>query len=254
MGPRLTRGAQVLADPGLQEVLPSLRSLCAQAECRLEANWAERIAAGADGADVYRRLWSFPYYANYEQLARLGLCAVGAVGAARPRRVAFVGSGPLPLTSLCLLAALRDGADADADAAAAATVLNVDRDGAAIALSRALSRRLGARAAGAAFVCAEAGSDAVRLAGFDVVYLAALVGSSQADKEAVVARVAAAMSPGALLVVRSSWGLRTCLYPDLDVASGPLLRCLDVCLVVHPYGDVFNSVVVARVKPRPREQ
>jgi hypothetical protein len=48
---------------------------------------------------------------------------------------------------------------------------------------------------------------------YDVVYLAALVGCGQIEKEAVVRRVVAQMREGALVVIRTSWGLRGLLYP-----------------------------------------
>jgi hypothetical protein len=48
---------------------------------------------------------------------------------------------------------------------------------------------------------------------YDVVYLAALVGCGQTDKELAVQRVVAEMREGALVVIRTSWGLRGLLYP-----------------------------------------
>jgi len=56
-------------------------------------------------------------------------------------------------------------------------------------------------------------SQITNLQGFDVVYLAALVGSSQSEKEDVMRRVVAQMREGALVVIRTSWGLRGLLYP-----------------------------------------
>lgn len=63
------------------------------------------------------------------------------------------------------------------------------------------------------FTCADAGSDEVELKDFDVVYLAALVGSTQQEKEAVLVNVVGKMREGALLVVRSAERLRRLLYP-----------------------------------------
>lgn len=170
-----------------------------------------------------------------------------------PRRIAFIGSGPLPLTSLCLLRALKGdqlvqslspGASKPSDP----VVLNVDYDEAAIAASLSLCLALGEPGRGMEFICAEATSPAKDLAEFDVVYMAALVGISQAEKEDIMLQVVGRMRQGALLVVRSSWGLRTCLYPEVDLATKKLLNRLEPCVVVHPYGQVVNSIIVARVK------
>lgn len=60
----------------------------------------------------------------------------------------------------------------------------------------------------------------VNLSEFDVVYLAALVGCGQSDKETVVQRVVTQMREGALVVIRTSWGLRGLLYP-VSVTSVP---------------------------------
>lgn len=250
---------QVLQHSRVQAVLPSLRKICAEAESCLELHWAEHILGGGGGpGEVLERLRSFPYYDNYEELTRLELCAILSATKTAPRRVAFIGSGPLPLTSLCLLSALksdalvrglmsRPGSDNNKDADKP-VVLNVDYDEAAIAASLSLCMALGEPARGMEFVCAEAASSAKDLGEFDVVYMAALVGVSQAEKEGIILQVAGRMREGALLVVRSSWGLRTCLYPEVDLATETLMKRLETCVVVHPYGQVVNSVIVARVR------
>ena len=247
----------------MQAVLPSLRQICAQAESCLELHWAEHILSTKGTPDeVFARLKTFPYYENYQELTRLELCSILSATKTAPRRVAFIGSGPLPLTSLCLLQALKQDALVTSLSAAShpetkqqqqqqqqqPVILNVDYDSAAIAASLTLSLALGDAGRGMEFICAEATSADKDLAEFDVVYMAALVGITQAEKEGIVLQVVDRMRPGALLVVRSSWGLRTCLYPEVDLATESLLKRLECCVVVHPYGQVVNSVIVARVR------
>ena len=53
----------------------------------------------------------------------------------------------------------------------------------------------------------------VDLREFDVVYLAALVGMTQAEKEGMMANIVKTMRVGALVLIGSSQGLRTLLYP-----------------------------------------
>ncbi|KAL2269207.1 hypothetical protein VTJ83DRAFT_4053 [Remersonia thermophila] len=274
----------VLSHPEVNAILPSLRQICAQAEACLELHWAEHIVTGGPSSpdDVLSRLRSFPYYDNYEELTRLELCAILSATKSAPRRVAFIGSGPLPLTSLCLLQALKrdaqlarlscpdpasvSGSDSDSESTPLSdpdpVVLNIDCDASAIAASLTLCLALGDAARGMEFVCAEATAPILPasstlaadppttrdLAEFDLVYMAALVGMSQPDKERIVRRIAERMRPGALLVARSSWGMRTCLYPEVDLATEGLRDRLECCVVVHPYGQVVNSVIVARVK------
>jgi hypothetical protein len=146
-----------------------------------------------------------------------------------PRRIAFIGSGPLPLTSLTLLRALRRdmlspaqfGSEFNVFGAGGqqhgddddVTVLNVDIDPTAIEASRTLSRRLGKYGRGMEFCVADAGDWSMDLSDCDVVYLAALVGLSAQDKAVKIGGIAAKMRPGALMMVRGCNDLKLCLYP-----------------------------------------
>jgi hypothetical protein len=86
----------------------------------------------------------------------------------------------------------------------------------------------------------------VDLAGYDVVVLAALVGSTAAEKSAMLLRLSGMLDPGTLVLVRSARGMRTLLYPEVDPAEMPGFEVLDV---VHPGDDIINSAIVARVRP-----
>ncbi|KJZ80022.1 hypothetical protein HIM_00736 [Hirsutella minnesotensis 3608] len=258
-------GSMVLSSTKLQKILPSLRSMCASAECFLEAHWAEKIVAGGNPEKVLDLLKSFPYYGNYEKLAHLELCSICSL-VPFPKKMAFIGSGPLPLTSLCLLDMLKSGMKGVGPGTSATvgdtqeapqnkvSILNVDHDSAAIGVSQEICRKMGKHGEGMKFQRGEAGSDNVDLSGCDVVYFAALVGTTQAEKEELLIKVVRKMKPGALIVVRSSWGLRTCLYSEFDMASKALLRHLDISLVIHPYGEIVNSIIIAKVKPQPEEK
>ena len=93
-------------------------------------------------------------------------------------------------------------------------VTGIDRDERAIEASTRLCQRLGFSDREMAFRCESADDPAARdLTPFDLVYLAALVGDTQQAKEDLLLAVANRMQPGALLLIRSAWGLRTFLYP-----------------------------------------
>ncbi len=62
------------------------------------------------------------------------------------------------------------------------------------------------------FRCSEAGAEDCDLAVFDVVYLAALVGMTQEEKEKLLVDVVGKMREGSILVVRSAQRLRKVLY------------------------------------------
>lgn len=87
-------------------------------------------------------------------------------------------------------------------------------------------------------------------ASFDVLFLAALVGMDNGTKMGILASLARKMRPRALVVARSARGLRSVLYPVLELSSELEKMGLEVLAEVHPWTKVVNSVVVMRVKER----
>ena len=203
-------------------VRASLLRLCAEGEHELERVWAARIAAARKPV---AELGGFPYLDNYLRLTRLELATLRRLGV-RPRRVLFVGAGPLPLSPLFLASAL--GAEVDM----------LDRDPHAVVAAERVLARLGGRAVAGHGDLAECDD----LGRYDLVILAALVGTTPDAKRRHVGHLARVMRPGAVLLARSARGLRTLLYPEVDSAD---LDGFDVHLVVHPSGPVINSVVLA---------
>jgi nicotianamine synthase len=90
---------------------------------------------------------------------------------------------------------------------------SIDNNPQAIFQSQGLAESLGSLSRGMEFLCKEVGSSYLDLSGFDVVYLAALVGLTQTEKESVLVKVVGGMSVGALVIIRSAHGLRSLLYP-----------------------------------------
>lgn len=217
--------SEVLSDPVVRGLQPSLHRLCAAGEYHLERQWAARIL---DSPDPHRELRRFPYYDNYQQLTRLEHHALEGLGLGAIRRVAFVGSGPLPLTSILL--AEEFGLRVD----------NLDRDGGAVELSARLAATLGISDLG--FVHADL-LDWTALDSYDLVVLAALVGLDRPAKLRVLRHLRAHMAPGALLLVRSSHALKVLLYPPVHVDD---LVGFVPQLVVQPLNDVINSIIVAQ--------
>jgi len=204
---------------------------------------------------VHKRLQDFPYYQNYVDLTRLELAALYAITSPSScliQKIAFIGSGPLPLSSLCLRDALNSkdspfgmplqlttsflGMDKMEAVSTKGeleqiTIMNIDRDREAIEQSRKLCQALGVKGIGMEFFCAEIGgaekieeedhrADGGKnnrsehgLQGYDVVFLAALVGENQEQKEMVVEEVVGRMKEGSILAVRSAQGIRGLLYP-----------------------------------------
>lgn len=136
------------------------------------------------------------------------LNAISSVSWKEPRRkFAILGSGPLPLTSLCILNVLNQ------ERHQAVCIHNIDRDPRAISSSAELCRRLGHTTNTMCFHCVDVKSRSIDFQIFDVVYLAALVGTSTEHKHDLIHEIARRMRPGALLVLRSAHSLRSLMYP-----------------------------------------
>lgn len=198
----------------------NLRPICAIAEGELEKYWAQRIcqeamqnashgheisgqvnASHAPRASELLKL--FPYHQNYIDLSRLEASAISAYLPAPPTHFAFVGSGPLPLTSLCML-----------DRYPNARVHNIDRDEDALRVSQELCEKL--EYDGMSFGLEDVTSleeSGTEWQSFQVVFLAALVGMNTESKMEILASLARKMRAGALVVARSARGLRSVLYP-----------------------------------------
>jgi nicotianamine synthase len=97
-----------------------------------------------------------------------------------------------------------------------ARICNIDRDCAALAVSKKLTDSLvyGQRMT---FSCEDVDSTSQSTStnwkDFDVVFFAALVGMDTDTKHAILASLVKKMRPGALVVARSARGMRGVLYP-----------------------------------------
>jgi len=227
--------ARVLAEPAIRRLRGDLIRLCGRGESLLEQLWAQRVLAAADPA---AELGRFPYLGNYRQLSLLETHALAGSGHV-PRnggRLCFLGGGPLPLSALLLHRYLGGAVEI------------VDVDPLAAGLARRVVGRLSDSAAlRVTEADAASGAEMSRLLpGYDVVVVAALVGTTPSEKRAMLRAVGAAMDPGAFLLVRSASGLRTLLYAVVEPADVAAEAGCVPQLLVHPLGEVVNSVLVAR--------
>ena len=214
-------------------------------------------------------LSSFPYYENYLDLAKLEchtleiyLETCSPDCRPSPCKLAFVGSGPMPLTSFCVL-----------DRYAEASVHNIDRDSEALKLSEELATRCGYGGrmtfSNEDVSIAHGAASATAWRSFQVVFLAALVGMDTVSKIDILSGLVRKLERGTLIVARSARGMRAVLYPvrltlcSIFVLFLLITWCtkqvlelsdeferigLEILSVVHPWTKVVNSVVVLRVK------
>lgn len=220
----------------VQNIRSSLIRLCGQAEGLLEAHFSTILASYQN---PLRHLTIFPYYSNYLKLSQLEYQILSQHLNREPKLIAFVGSGPLPLTSIVLaLNHLTETSfhNYDLDPLANSKAL------ALVSSDSDLSNRM-------VFKTTDIMDVTTNLREYDVVFLAALVGMDKEEKIKIIDHLAKYMAPGALLMLRSAHEARAFLYPVVDPDCD--LGGFEVLSVFHPTDEVINSVVIARKRYDP---
>ncbi|KAI0528956.1 hypothetical protein KFK09_001500 [Dendrobium nobile] len=221
--------------PSTLSMRSHLISLCSSAESFLELHYSSiLLQLSLTSSSLLPHLPVFPYFSNYLSLSLLESSLLFSHLLHPPPLIAFLGSGPLPLSSIILASRHFPSS----------TFHNFDIDPSATAKASALIANDNSLAARMEFITADAseiGGD--RLRSYGVVFLAALVGLDKEQKVGVIEHLSRHMAPGAMLVVRSAHGARMFLYPVVEPAD---LKGFEVLSVYHPDDEVINSVIVAR--------
>ncbi|KAI3880576.1 hypothetical protein MKX03_023101 [Papaver bracteatum] len=215
----------------VQGIRSKLIRLCGEAEGLLESHFSALLGSYDIPLD---HISIFPYYTNYIKLGRLEYTIMSNyITNPNPSDIAFIGSGPLPLTSIVLASKhLKTTTfhNYDIDRSANALASNL------VAADPDLSERM-------LFHDTDIMDVTTGLSNYEVVFLAALVGLNKEDKRKVIDHLAKYMAPGSLLMLRSAHGARGFLYPIVEPRDLP---GFEVLAVFHPMDDVINSVIVAR--------
>ncbi|KAJ4956834.1 hypothetical protein NE237_013617 [Protea cynaroides] len=219
----------------VQDIRSKLIRLCGEAEGLLESHFSSLL--GSFQSPLHH-IHVFPYYSNYLNLSHLEFTLFIKHCTHVPTRVAFIGSGPLPLTSIVLASHhLRT-----------TTFHNYDIDGSANSLAHHLVSSDPDLSQRMFFHTTDIMDVSTALKNYEVIFLAALVGMSKDEKAVFIDHLAKHMAPGALLMLRGAHGARAFLYPVIDPCD---LRGFEVLSIFHPTDEVINSVVIARKYPVP---
>ncbi|PQP96108.1 nicotianamine synthase [Prunus yedoensis var. nudiflora] len=216
---------------GVQEIRSKLIRLCGEAEGLLENHFSTILGSYEH---PLHHLTIFPYYSNYLKLSKLEFTILSQHFPHVPSKIAFVGSGPLPLTSIVLASnhlPTTSFHNYDIDPSANSKALGL------VSSDPDLSKRM-------VFHTTDIMDVTNALKDYDVVFLAALVGMDKMEKLKIIDHLAKYMAPGATLMLRSAHGARAFLYPVIDPCDD--LRGFEVLSVFHPADEVINSVVIAR--------
>ena len=222
------RVARVLDDERIVSRLTGLHEVCAEGEYLLETHWSRRIAAAGAPRE---ELAGFPYLENYRELTRLEINLLRCFGVepSAAQRICFLGSGPLPLSAVCLYDELAVPIDV------------VDHSSEAVTLGSACVQAL-LGPGRLSFHLADA-AEFEPVAEADIVVLGALAGLDPEAKNAILKSLWQRLGPGSVVLVRSAAGLRRLLYPAVGAQE---LSGWEPLGVLHPLNDVINSVIVLR--------
>ncbi|KAG6705705.1 hypothetical protein I3843_07G187500 [Carya illinoinensis] len=227
----LPSSIDILALPqDVQIMRKSLIDLCGRAEGLLELEFSTFLSKVPQPLN---NLNLFPYYENYVKLANMEHEILIENGVLQPKNVAFVGSGPMPLTSIIMAthhmkSAHFDNFDIDEKANEVASRI--------VASDAELEKRMKFMTCNIMHVREELGD-------YDCIFLAALVGMSSEEKVKILGHVRKYMKQGGILLVRSAKGARAFLYPVVEERD---LVGFEVLSIFHPTNDVINSVVLVR--------
>lgn len=177
----------------------------------------------------------FPAYTTYLNVTRIEFDLLTQHTTHVPTKIAFVGSGPMPLSSIIMAKfhlpnTTFHNFDIDSEANALASRL-VSRD-------PDLSQRMIFHTADILNMTTES------LREYDLVFLAALVGLDKEAKVKAIGHLEKHMAPGAHLLLRSGHGLRSFICQYVDPCD---LKGFDVLTIYHPMNnEVPAAVVIAR--------
>ncbi|MBI4137191.1 methyltransferase domain-containing protein [Candidatus Roizmanbacteria bacterium] len=213
----------VFSNTAIQSVLPELRHMCEEGEILFEKYWSHKIQSG-----TYYKLRSFPDYDNYVELTGFEYNALRTITQRSLSRMLHIGSGALPLTSMCFAQMYK------------MQVRAIERDPEALALSRSLITYCNLTKQ---VTILEGDANTWHdFENLDVVLLAAMVGYTKEEKQRTIRNLYTHMKPGQLLLVRTTHSLRSLIYSAIKPEDIPFFT---LKAAVHPYTAVRNSVIIA---------
>lgn len=219
---------EILSDRKIAAIQHNLRKLSSQGESELERFWAEQIIKSNHAQATLVR---FPYFENYERMTDFEVAGMKSCDFHDSYKVLFVGSGPLPLSSIMM--AGKHGFSVD----------NLDIDEKACQLSRDLIKEL--NLSEKVRVIHKNIFDITNFSQYKGIFIAALAGRNESEKIGIIEHVARHAEKGTHIVLRSVSDLGTLLYPEITADH---LKSIDVVKKYERPKGVINNIIVGKTK------
>lgn len=202
-----------------QHELAELNDLYCQWETQLERCFVNFLDLNIVGHFV-----DYPLYARFERLINR---EVGLLDGNVPRKMLFIGSGPMPITALCLRHRLPD-----------TEIHCLERFESAVQESRVVMNKLGFNDS---IHVIQGYGEKVDVSEYDAILVALLA----KPKRAILENLVRTMRDDAWLICRTSFGSRTVFYePTLDTAVPPELEVQRVAKA--GIDDTISSVLLRK--------
>ncbi len=216
----------LLKNKKIKKIIPSLQKLCSDGEYFLEKKWAQDISISKDPRKI---LMNFPYLEYYRKLIASEFQEFTTLKNTECGRALFVGSGPLPLSSIIL--AEQYGISVDA----------VDKDIRACEMSQTVINQLFLNEK-IRVLCKDA-LEIKNITSYNLIIIAALAGETAEKKKEILKHFATYSKKDTVLVIRSAKGPAILLYRPVSIKG---IRDIKTEKVIHPTGEVINSTIIAK--------
>ena len=219
---------KILGEERINVLRSKIRELSSTGEYELETFWSENIL---QSNDTRTSISKFPYIKNYEVLVSNEVQALTSCGIHTHHRILFVGSGPLPLSSMIMVEKYGFLVD------------NVDVDISACEVSRKIVEKLGLSS-----TVQIINKDILEIKDFssyDAVFVAALVGKDGEEKTKIVDHIAQHARKGTHVILRSVTDLGVLLYPEVKFEH---LKSMEAVKIYDKQPGVINNLIIGRTK------
>lgn len=193
------------------------------AETNLEIHWANKLL---EEGSKYPNIEDFVYHSNYRDLVNLEILNI-KVYKKNIKKILFIGGGALPITAIILAQKYNYN------------VTILERDQESYDISTELISKLTLNNKINIVLCSALYY--VDYDEYDLIYIAAMVGDNQKDKDAIINMISGSALPGTIILIRSAFAMKELLYYTYNFKGKANINLL---IEVRPHNHIVNSFFV----------
>lgn len=219
---------KILNNPKIKKIIKELRSISARGEYELERAWANVLV---HSKNIWKDIEQFPYIENYKSMTDYEMKDIDScIAHDTKHRVLFIGSGPLPLSSIYMAKKYNLMID------------NVEIDSHAYSVSRKIIYKLKLDSH-----INSIHSDILDIKDFskyNLIFVAALAGTDEKEKKSVIRHIKRYSTKGTHIILRSVVDLGNLLYPKITQTH---LKGLQLIKYGDTHHGVINNIIITKI-------